>query len=49
MELEPPRVDATGIIRMKVKCFEPPDIIEGYVCLRGNMGRLYFHRIAPLS
>ena len=44
MELEPPRVDATGIRRMKVTCFETPDIIEGFVCLRGNMGRLYFHR-----
>ena len=24
---------------------ETPYIIEGYVCLRGNMGRLYFHRM----
>ena len=45
MELEPPRVNATGIICMKVKCFETLDTIEGYVCLRGNMGRLYFHRM----
>jgi len=30
---------------MKVKCFETPDIIVGFVCLCGNMGRLYFHRM----
>ena len=46
MELEPPRVDATGHIRMKVKFFGPPDIIEGFVCVRGNMGALYFHRMS---
>ena len=45
MELEPPRVDATGILRMTVKCSRTLDIIEGFVCLRGNMGALYFHRM----
>ena len=29
---------------MKVECCETPGIIEGFVCLRGNMGRLYVHR-----
>jgi histone H3/H4 len=49
VELEPTRVDATGILRMKVKCFETPDIIEGFVCLRGNMGALHFHRMPRYS
>ena len=31
---------------MKVKCFGTLDIIVGFVCLRGNMGALYFHRMS---